>query len=110
MKARSKVFIIQNLHLQAHLFQVNIKVKLVSIHKWPFLPCSAFSAGFRLRRTDVRLTENPCAALIRTKIAHLCIGHPSCSFCMRVWELTGIHKITYAGFILAVLDILSKLV
>jgi len=43
---------------------------LVSIHKWPFLPCSAFSAGFRLRRTGVRLTENPCAALIRTKIAH----------------------------------------
>jgi hypothetical protein len=32
----------------------------VSIHKWPFLPCSAFSAGFRLRRTGVRLTENPC--------------------------------------------------
>jgi hypothetical protein len=28
------------------------------------------AAGFRLRRTDVRLTENPCAALIRTKIAH----------------------------------------
>jgi hypothetical protein len=26
--------------------------------------------GFPLRRTDVRLTENPCAALIRTKIAH----------------------------------------
>ena len=34
--------------------------KLVSIHKWPFLPCSAFSAGFRLRRTGVRLTKNPC--------------------------------------------------
>jgi hypothetical protein len=28
------------------------------------------AAGFRLRRTDVRLTANPCAALIRTKIAH----------------------------------------
>ena len=25
--------------------------KLVSFHKWPFLPRSAFSAGFRLRRT-----------------------------------------------------------
>ena len=34
------------------------------------------AADFRLRRTDVRLpvpcagTANPCAALIRTKIAH----------------------------------------
>ena len=26
--------------------------------------------GFRLRSSDVRLTENPCAALIRIKIAH----------------------------------------
>jgi len=28
------------------------------------------AAGFRLRRTDVGFTANPCAALIRTKIAH----------------------------------------
>jgi hypothetical protein len=28
------------------------------------------AAGFRLRRTDVRLAANPCAALIRTKTAH----------------------------------------
>jgi len=47
-----------------------LQIYLVPIHKWPFLSCSAFSAGFRLRRTDVRLTANLCAALIRTKIAH----------------------------------------
>jgi hypothetical protein len=56
----------------------------VSIHKWPFLSWSAFSAGFRLRRTDVRLAANPCSALIRTEIAHFWIGHywyyiPQCS-------------------------------
>jgi hypothetical protein len=28
------------------------------------------AAGFRLRHTEVRLAVNPCAALIRTKIAH----------------------------------------
>jgi hypothetical protein len=28
------------------------------------------AAGSRLRRTDVRLAANPCAALIRTKTAH----------------------------------------
>ncbi len=26
--------------------------------------------GFSVRLTDVRLTENPCAVLIRIKIAH----------------------------------------
>jgi hypothetical protein len=31
--------------------------------------CSAFSAGFCLRRTSVRLGRNPCAALIIEKIS-----------------------------------------
>jgi hypothetical protein len=49
------------------------------------------AAGFRLRRTDVRLTANPCAALIRTKIAHFCIGHPLCSFLIHGWTLTKVY-------------------
>jgi len=83
-------------HLSLSVLPENLVHKqisyLVSIHKWPFLPCSAFSADFRLRHTDVRRTANPCACpvqceayfagaalrlrqgfaarVIRTKIAH----------------------------------------
>jgi len=37
--------------------------KLVSIHKWPFLPVSAFSAGFRLRHTGSMPHRKPLCGL-----------------------------------------------
>jgi hypothetical protein len=63
-----RFFTISRLALNPNLiFEIG---SIVSIHKWPFLSCSAFSEGFRLRRTGVGLTANPCATLIRTKTAH----------------------------------------
>jgi len=67
--------------------------ELVSIHKWPFLSCSAFSAGFRLRRTDVRLPvplcgdRKPLCGLDQKKNSHFWIGHPLCSFWAHGWTL-----------------------
>ncbi len=40
---------------------------LVSIHKWPFLPCSAFSAGSRLRRTARTPHRKPLCGLDQDK-------------------------------------------
>ncbi len=40
---------------------------LLSIHKWPFLPCSAFSAGFRLRRTARTPHRKPLCGLDQDK-------------------------------------------
>jgi hypothetical protein len=75
--------------------------ELVSVHKWPFSRRAAFSAGFRLRRTAVRLAENLCAALLDEEIAHFWIGQAIYrSFMIHGWTLitgTGVLDTGWSG-------------
>ena len=56
---------VENLNLTLHVAEN--ESYLVSIHKWSFLRCTAFSAGLRLRRTLSTPHRKPLCGLVQHK-------------------------------------------
>ena len=75
------------------------KHRLFSIHKWPFLPGSAFSAGFRLRRTGSTPHRKPLCNLDLDKNCSFMNRKHTVSI-LKLWMDTRLIFLLFSGIIL----------